>query len=160
MSGHVFVITDWPRGRAAPPIIIALLLSGITWAGNRGDDMVAIINAERAKHGAQALVVHDILRPVCRTHNLYQRRRGSITHQGPRGRWPQARATAGGWTGKASENVVWSSIRADSAASLHSAFMSSPGHRRNLLNPRWRYVAVRFDWSRRGTFVTCMFGSQ
>ena len=138
--------------------IAVLLFPAIAHAANRGDDMVRIINAERAKHGAQALVVHDTLRPVCRVHNLYQRRRGSITHQGPRGRWPQARATAGGWKGKASENVGWSSIRADSAASLHSAFMQSSGHRRNLLNPRWKYIAVRFDWSRRGTFVTCMFG--
>lgn len=126
---------------------------------NRSYALLALINRERTMRGLGAVAFDRTLTSVARSHNLYQARRGSITHQGRDGSWPWDRGRRAGYPGECNENVGWSSQSGDSAQNLHSVFMQSPGHKRNLLDRRWRRAGLHFCWTRRGTYCCVLFGS-
>lgn len=126
--------------------------------GQRAASMLRLINQERQRLGRPPLALQPQLLETARSHNLYQARRGGITHQGADGSWPWQRAHRFGFGRPASENVGYSGQPGDSAVNLHRVFMQSTGHRQNLLDGRWRTAGIHFCWTRRGTYVCCVFG--
>ena len=147
-------------GQSPDPGVSTPAVSGVSITlGQRAERMLQLINSERGRLGRAPLALQPQLLESARSHNLYQARRSGITHQGADGSWPWQRANRHGFAGPASENVGWSGRPGDSAISLHRVFMLSTGHRHNLLDARWRNAGIHFCWTRRGTYVCCVFGA-
>jgi uncharacterized protein YkwD len=71
---------------------------------------------------------------------------GFFAHDSPDGSqfWKRVRrfyGPSGYETWSVGENLLWSSGRLDAAAALR-LWMSSPGHRKNILTPRWREIGL------------------
>lgn len=96
-------------------------------------------NAERAQHGLQPLHWSETLHRAAQRHAGEMAARESISHQYPgeldlagRGRAAGARFTV------IAENVA----EAGNAPEIHDAWMRSPDHRANLLDPRVNAVGI------------------
>ena len=108
--------------------------------------LFAAANAERAQRGLQPLHWEERLHHAAQRHAYEMAERQSISHQYPgepdlanRGRIAGARFTV------IAENVA----EAWSAPEIHDAWMHSPDHRANLLDPRVNAVGISVE--RRGS---------
>lgn len=102
------------------------------------------INKERAKAGAPPLIVDDGLVEAARDWAADMLEGEFLAHAGD--------ITTGvppGWT-KAGENVG----RGESVPGLMEAFMDSPGHRRNVLDPDFTHVGIGSFVSETGVLYT------
>ena len=141
-------------------MIILILLTALT-ADNNGTKMLNLINAERGRRGLLTLRVSMQLNAAAQQHNSYQLKRGACTHKGPRGSWPWSRAARFGFgdgsVATVNENVGGSRGHV-TATEYHKGFMSSPGHRTNLLNPIWDSVGINYIRGENGTYMCILFG--
>lgn len=96
-------------------------------------------NAERAQRGLPALRWDGALYRAATNHAIEMARRQSISHQYPGEAELSARCQqAGAHFSVVAENVA----EAPTAVRVHQAWMNSPGHRENLLDPRVDAVAI------------------
>ena len=99
-------------------------------AASHESDALALLNAERSANGLAPLAMHSDLTDDAQAWSQHLLAQGSLTHN------PNLGSVTTGWD-KLSENVgVGVSIE-----SLHAAFMSSSGHRRNILGD-YNYVGI------------------
>lgn len=143
---------------------------------------VAKINQERTKRGLKPLNVRREILPAARFHSLDMGVNNFFGHDSPRGRDHRFRLTAFDRTGvysMSAENVAKSAqtctdgynrpipcreargiavaTPSDVVTSLHRQLMNSPGHRRNILDPRATHVAVGVARGNDGFYVTQLF---
>lgn len=97
-------------------------------------DFVTWINAERAAAGLTALRIDASLTQVALGWTGQMAATGVLSHNPYTGVQIPA-----GWTAWG-ENVGWT--QPADAARLHSAFMSSPGHRANIMNSQFTHVGI------------------
>lgn len=134
--------------------------------------MLELVNAERAKVGAQPLAFDSSLNTAAENHSAWMISTDSFSHTGAGGSSPGARMTAAGYTFSGSwswgENIAWASTRApaglqDEVLLLHTNLMNSSGHRANILNGNYREIGIGFEvgqyGSYEGAFVTQDFAS-
>ena len=127
-------------------LIAVLITPGTVWSQSVASISVAeqylfsAANAERTQHGLVALRWDDALYRAADAHAQEMAARRSISHQYPgeaelsaRGRGVGARFS------KISENVAES----PDAVTMQDAWMHSPGHRANLLDPEADSVGIR-----------------
>ncbi len=101
--------------------------------------MLSLVNMERAKVGAPALVMDSTLVKVARAHSKDMWERGYFSHINPDGEDPFARMREGGAEFlKAGENIAL----APNVDVAHTGLMNSPGHKRNILDPDFRKVGI------------------
>lgn len=101
--------------------------------------MLDLINAERAKAGAQPLVADMRLTEQARLKSQDMIDKGYFSHQSPTYGSPFDQMAAAGITYRtAGENLAG----APSVASAHENLMLSDGHRRNILNPAFDHVGI------------------
>jgi hypothetical protein len=116
--------------------------------------MLELINAERAKVGAQPLASQGDLNGAAETHSRWMIEAEVFSHTGAGGSTPTQRMTdagydfSGSWS--SAENIAWASLRDpsgydDELQLLHTNLMNSPGHRTNLLNPAYREIGIGFE---------------
>ncbi|MEA3511340.1 MAG: CAP domain-containing protein [Actinomycetota bacterium] len=131
-------------------IVVALVVMTVglalpAQAGTEGA-FLSKINASRAAAGLAPVSVHSDLVPDARAHSAEMMAAGEIYHTSP------LSAVASGWEALA-ENVG----AGPSVDSLHSAFMASAGHRRNILGD-YNYVGIGVSQSDSGQlWVTVIF---
>lgn len=106
---------------------------------------VTRINAERARLGLPALRVRARLTEYARQHSVAMSRQRTLFH-----------------TRNFSALCCWSSIAENvgvgfDVPTLHQAFMASPAHRANILDPRMRSVGVGVYRSGGRMWVTQIF---
>jgi len=102
--------------------------------------LFAAANAERAQRGLGALRWDDALYRAAGAHAAQMAMRESISHQYAGEPELSARARrAGARFSVVAENVA----EAPTAVRIHDAWMQSPGHRANLLDPRVDSVGIR-----------------
>lgn len=129
--------------------------------------MLELINAERAKAGAQPLADNGQLNAAAGGHSQWMIDAGVFSHTGANGSSPTDRMTAAGYhfTGAWSdgENIGMVSVGgasgyADELQALNTNLMNSPGHRANILNPSFTELGVGFRvgayQGQQGAFVT------
>ena len=116
------------------------------------------MNRVRTLHHLQPLQVHPSLEQAARSHSLALLRENVFTHGdfAARIRNYDVPGTAAG------ENLAWGAGRAATARAVVGGWLSSPGHRANLLRPGFRYVGVgtatgRFAGVSGATVVTADF---
>ena len=118
------------------------------------------INSVRAEHQLSPLRIDRVLVRTARAHSGRMLRQGVFGHGDFAGRM---RALRGRFP-LLGENIAWGSGSYASARSLVKAWMASPGHRANLLHPRFRRIGIgapvgTFSGYRRAAVVTTDFAS-
>jgi uncharacterized protein YkwD/uncharacterized membrane protein required for colicin V production len=101
--------------------------------------MLALINDERTRRGLKPLRMDEQLREVARRHSRDMLRRGYFGHLSPEGVSPFERMTQAGVSYVAAgENLAL----APTVEIAHAGLMQSPGHRANILQPRFGRVGI------------------
>lgn len=101
--------------------------------------MLNLVNAERAKAGAPALVMDVNIVSVTRAHSRDMFERKYFSHYSPEGKDAGDRMTAGGASFTyAGENLAY----APDVETAHQGLMGSSGHKRNILDPQFRRVGI------------------
>lgn len=100
----------------------------------------AYTNAERKKHGLDALTWNEQLAAVARAHSLDMAERGFFNHYDPDGISPFDRIKAAGikYT-VAAENIAAGQPSPQKAV---EGWMNSEGHRENILNPDLKEIGI------------------
>lgn len=107
--------------------------------GDQARALTADVNSERLKHGLTALVVDQALNRFAFAKASGMATRGYFGHTDPDGVTFQDRLQASHWpTPYAAENIAFD--RDEFHA--HAAFMNSPGHAANVLDPHERRVGI------------------
>ncbi|HKV63867.1 MAG TPA: CAP domain-containing protein [Candidatus Acidoferrum sp.] len=97
------------------------------------------VNRERAAQGLSALEWDEILFKAARKHALLMLNLNQLEHQLPNEPTLDARlAEAGARFAVIAENIA---IGPD-PATIHNGWMNSPGHRKNILNPRLTSIGI------------------
>ena len=121
---------------ASALLALAILMPTISYADTERtrliEGLLREVNMQRALNGAQALRLNNRLNAAAQKHAEDMARRDFFDHRSPDGRGFQERAT--------SEGYPWRAIAENLGAGLSSprstadAWMTSPGHRENMLN--------------------------
>ncbi|WP_243371398.1 CAP domain-containing protein [Microvirga solisilvae] len=132
--------------------------------------MLELVNAARAKVGAQPLAFNTYLNSSADAHTNWMLATDKFSHTGVNGSTPTIRMKSAGYTfsglWSSAENIAWASTRApsgyqDEVKLLHTNLMNSPGHKANILNGTFREIGIGFNvgayqgWD--GAFVTQNF---
>lgn len=95
------------------------------------DQVVTLVNSERASAGCGPLRVDSRLTSAAQEHSEDMDRRNYMSHQNPEGEGPGERARRHGYNSWGAENVAKGQT---SPQQVMNAWMNSPGHRANILN--------------------------
>lgn len=116
-------------------------------AANRLETQVLdALNAIRRLHGLAPLRLAEPLSAAADSHSRTMGRFGFFSHDSRDGTDFSQRVKRfygpgrnGSWS--VGENLLWASPRIGAAAALRM-WMGSPGHRKNILSPRWREIGL------------------
>jgi uncharacterized protein YkwD len=95
------------------------------------DEVIVLVNQERASNGCPALVKNDALTNAAQGHSTDMALNDFFSHTGSDGSSPGTRATRVGYSWSLGENIA-----AGQSTPQHAVqdWMNSPGHRANILN--------------------------
>lgn len=129
--------------------------------------LLELINAERAKVGAQPLAFDGDLNEAAEGHSAWMIATDTFSHTGSGGSTAGQRMSAAGYAFTGSwawgENIAWATTRSpagyqDEVQLLHTNLMNSSGHRANILNDTYREVGLGIEigdyGGRQSMFVT------
>ena len=109
--------------------------------------LLCLMNRTRARFGLPSLRANRCLHRVAARHAHDMVFRRYFAHVTPNGWDPGRRARASGYVPRSQrwvvgENIAWGVAGAARPAWVVRAWMHSPGHRRNLLNPRFHDAGI------------------
>jgi uncharacterized protein YkwD len=102
-------------------------------------EMLERVNAVRRRAGLAPLVANPLLDRVAQKHAEDMLARSYFGHRTPEGMGPSERALAAGYPSGIGENLVEQRFSVEEAL---EAWLSSPGHRRNILDPGCRDMGL------------------
>lgn len=102
-------------------------------------EMLARVNEVRLSEGLRPLVASPVLDRVSQAHAEDMLARSYVGHRNPEGLGPSERAAAGGYRSGIGENIVAGRFSVEQAL---EAWLASPGHRRNILDPNCREMGL------------------
>ncbi len=106
-------------------------------------EVIRLANEARAAAGVGPLTCDPTMTAVARAHSTDMCMRDYFSHTGLDGRSPFDRMRDGGVRySTAGENIAWGQR---SASEVHTAWMNSSGHRRNILNGAFGRIGVGLD---------------
>jgi uncharacterized protein YkwD len=101
--------------------------------------MLDLLNRARAENGLESLTLDPTIREVARAYSTTMFQQGVFAHVDQAGATPFDRMRAGGVSFRAAgENLAL----APTVRIAHDGLMNSPGHRANILSPRFRRVGI------------------
>ena len=135
------------RKRSIILVVLVVMTVGLAVPAHAGTEgaFLSKINASRAAEGLPPLASNSGLASFARAHSAEMMEAGTIFHSSNLG------SAASGWEALAENVGVGPSVD-----SLHSAFMSSAGHRRNILGD-YNYAGVGVVESDGTIWVTVVF---
>lgn len=108
-----------------------------------------LVNREREHYGLRPLQPNLALRSAAQGHSRSMAFGGYFAHVGPHGYGPLARIRAAGYIPRwgsfavtVGENIAWGSLWLASPGAIVRAWMNSPEHRANILDPAYRDTAI------------------
>ncbi|MBW4705374.1 CAP domain-containing protein [Micromonospora sp. RL09-050-HVF-A] len=108
--------------------------------GSQVQQVVDLVNAERAKAGCAAVTVDAKLTLAAQQHSQDQADHKNMTHTGSDGSDAGQRLDRAGYTWRTyGENVAWNQ---QTPAAVMDAWMNSSGHRANILNCAFTEIGV------------------
>lgn len=121
-------------------------------------DVLSIVNSERAKAGCSALTSNPKLYDAALKHSENMAAQNFFDHTDPSGAGPGERITAAGYKWSTyGENIARG--QADAAAVMDT-WMHSPGHRANILNCAFKEIGIGVHNGSGGPWWTQDFGAQ
>ena len=159
------------RATAARAVRPAPVQAALPAAADAAEEaFVALINAERSQRGLSILTLDPMLTATARAHSQEMCGQNYFDHQSPT---PGLTSPMDRYLASArqlglpqpeyllvGENIYYCSVFNDiyNVDYAHRAFMASPGHRANILEPRFAKVGIGIYRSAKGEFwVTEMF---
>jgi uncharacterized protein YkwD len=144
-------------------LLVACLLALVTWPGAaparaskavlRAEARIrACANRERRAHGVPPLRASEALRKAAHLHARDMARYGFFDHVDPWGRSPGDRIhqySSRRWSWGENISAGYKNVRAACRGWMHS-----PGHRANILDPRFKRVGGGFASTRGGPYRT------
>jgi uncharacterized protein YkwD len=108
------------------------------------NDILRMVNEERAKVGAKALAMETMRRDVARAHSKDMAVRNFFDHNNPDGKSPFDRMKAVGISYTAAgENIAYNTYPVDRAAkAAMDGWMNSDGHRKNIQNAKYGRTGI------------------
>ncbi len=109
--------------------------------------VLCLINRERVRHGERSLKGRRRLARAARAHSHDMVRYGYFSHDSPNGQTPLDRIRSTGFISRnlswsIGENIAWGTGRLATPREIVSAWMHSPGHRANILDPSFRFTGI------------------
>ncbi|MEV5387601.1 CAP domain-containing protein [Streptomyces sp. NPDC052721] len=118
-------------------------------------EIVRLVNAERAKAGCQPLTLNSTLTKAAQAHSDDMAAHQNMSHTGSDGSSPGDRITRAGYTWSSyGENVAYGY---STAQQVMAGWMTSPGHRANILNCGFKEIGVGL--AQPGSYWTQDFGT-
>jgi uncharacterized protein YkwD len=104
------------------------------------EELLILVNVERERADAPPLVLNEQLMTAAQGHALDMATNGRLSHAGSDGSTMRSRidATQYDWS-NIGENVAFGQ---PTATAVMTAWMDSPGHRRNILNPAFTELGI------------------
>ena len=137
-----------PAPAAAGPTACAAAGSSPTdvGAGQLEYTILCLVNRERTARGLSRLRSNDRLDRAARGHSRNMVRRNFFSHDAPGGASVLDRVLRRGYRGPrgtlVGENIAWGSGSYATPAEILDGWMNSPGHRANILHPRFEEIGV------------------
>jgi uncharacterized protein YkwD len=109
---------------------------------------LCLINRERVTRGERALALNDKLARTAQGHSESMASDDYFGHEGPGGSTPLSRMRASGYIYsphvgyEIGENIAWGTLWLATPQAIVESWMSSPGHRENILDPSFRDTGV------------------
>lgn len=109
---------------------------------------LCLINREREAHGEGTLRVNGALERAAQGHSVSMVEDDYFEHVGPSGSTPTARLKAAGYIYSSQigyaigENIAWGTMQLATPKAIVDAWIASPGHLANILDPRFRESAI------------------
>jgi uncharacterized protein YkwD len=150
-TGHGQV-TPAPDPRPASP---GISLVAATVIPSAAEEVLTLVNDERAKAGCQPVAANSALRDLATAFSDDMAARGFFDHTDPSGNDPWDRAKAAGVSGLGGENIAMGQATAEA---VMEAWMNSPGHRANILNCDFKTLGVGVHLGSGGPWWTQDFG--
>lgn len=121
-----------PAGASAPAATAATV--------SVQNQVISLVNVQRAKAGCRALVLDARLSRAAQAHSIDMAKRRYFSHTSPDGRTFAQRIRAQGYTG----SMIGENIAAGQPTpkAVMDAWMRSPGHKANILNCRYTAIGV------------------
>ncbi len=119
------------------------------------DTVLWLVNEVRRKAGLRKLRSDERLRAAARNHSKDMARRDFCEHVNPDGVTPVQRMSAAGYPDPGAENVARGQ---PNPHAVMTAWLASPGHRANLLNPDFAAIGIGVELGRGGPHWTQNFG--
>jgi uncharacterized protein YkwD len=117
--------------------------------------VLALVNQARSEAGCGPVSADAGLAGVARGHSTAMRDQGFFDHTDLAGLSPFDRADRAGVTNARAENIARGQ---DDAAAVMDAWLTSPGHRRNILDCSYRTMGLGVATGSGGPWWTQMFG--
>ena len=150
--------TNTPTATITPPATVSPTCATLNSALEEG--LLTLINQERKSRGIPALTMNDKLSTAAVNHSQDMACNDFLGHSGSDGSNPGDRITAAGYDFSTwGENVA---AGYTSPASVVNAWMSSSGHRANILNPAFTEIGLGYSFNNTsyyGHYWTTNFGS-
>ena len=147
----IAVLATWALVAGAPASAadcgpVGVQVTGLNEA-QMESSITCLINDERASYGLQPVAPNSGLRQAALSHSNEMINRGYFEHTSPSGLTFIDRIESTGymrgtrrWT--VGENLVWGTGPLSTPQALVTAWMNSPPHRENLLQPTFREIGV------------------
>jgi uncharacterized protein YkwD len=109
---------------------------------------LCLLNAKRSSAGFRVLSTRPLLSRAAAGYSAQMVRESFFAHQAPAGPDLAGRLTRAGYLSHAAtdwfvgENLGWATGTAATPRQLVAAWMASPGHRRNILEPAFRDIGI------------------
>ncbi|MFJ4868405.1 sigma-70 family RNA polymerase sigma factor [Streptomyces sp. NPDC088757] len=122
------------------------------------EQVIALVNAERAKEGCGAVTGNSLLARAAQGHSDDMAARDFFDHTNPDGAGPGERVTATGYGWSTyGENIARGQ---QTAEQVMESWMNSPGHRANILNCSFKELGVGLHTGDGGPYWTQVFGAR
>ncbi|MEH6372822.1 CAP domain-containing protein [Streptomyces sp. KLMMK] len=125
--------------------------------GKHVQQVVDMVNAERAKAGCSPLTINAKLQAAAQGHSDDMAARDYYAHTSPEGKSPGDRMTAAGYRWSTYGENIFKSPK--DARTAMDGWMKSPGHRSNILNCSFKEIGVGINFKSNGPWWTQNFGA-
>lgn len=113
-----------------------------------GDAVLCLLNEQRAAAGVPALVADGQLAQMATTYAGLMAGENFFSHVSPEGQTMRDRFAAAHYDFEAAgENLAWAGGATATPAAIVDAWMNSPEHRENILDPDFRQLGVGYAYS-------------
>jgi uncharacterized protein YkwD len=124
------------------PALAATAASRDAAANAQIQQIIALVNQRRAEAGLAPVKVNATLTSCAQSYSEVQASQGAINHTGPDGSNPGQRLKRCGYAWKHSgENLAAGYVDANE---VMTAWMNSPGHRKNIMNGKLKEIGIGF----------------